>query len=115
MTDPLTDNASDEEPKPNRIERWVMPYLRDSGLWPILFAFLGITATFLSVPLLYSVRDRNLVAMAGVAFLIGGPTAALIRYERRTTGRVGAVSKVLIGTWIAAAVLAGLAGAFDLW
>lgn len=107
-------DAPETPPAPDRVERYFMPYVRDSALWPVLFAFLGIIATFLSAPMVYVVRDRNLIAAAGLLVLLMGPSAAIVRYERTRHGRAGALTRVLVGTWVAAAVLASVSGYYDL-
>lgn len=86
----------------SRLERFVLPYLRDPTLWPVLLVVIGHAAAFLVPMLLLGLRDRRpsaLAALLGAAVLTG----AGVRAEARAVGRPGAFSGALAATWLLAA------------
>jgi hypothetical protein len=86
----------------SRLERWVLPYLREPTLWPVLLVVMGHAAAFLAPMMLLGLRDRRgpaLAALLGAA----GLTGAGVRAESRAVGRPGAFSVALAATWLLAA------------
>ena len=48
----------------NAVDRWVMPYITDSTLWPVLLVIMAHVVAFVAPVLLFAVRDRHYVAIA---------------------------------------------------
>ena len=94
-----------EEIEGDAVDRWVMPYVRDSTLWPVLIVVMAHAAAFVAPVLLYSIRDRHLAAIAG---LLGAVylTIGVIRYDLRRSRRPAALSVIVALVWAASIVAA---------
>jgi hypothetical protein len=81
------------------VEEWVLPYLDDTILWPVLFSLLGHVVVVI-VPLMLNVwRTGSVYAALLLAMLLGG-TGYLMRMELHAVGRPGALSAVLLVMWL---------------
>lgn len=81
------------------VEDWVLPYLDDTVLWPVLFSLLGHVVVVI-VPLMLQVwRTGSGFAAFLLALLLGG-TGYLMRMEVHAIGRLGALSAVLAVMWL---------------
>jgi hypothetical protein len=90
------------------VERWILPFIHDSTLWPVLLVLIGHAAAFLTAALLLGVRDRGLgamVALLGLLFLSG----SVVRYEWASLRRPAALSGVVLATWLLSCALAVVA------
>lgn len=102
MTEP--EEPEVEAVPPSRFERWVLPYVQNSLLRPVLFALLGHVALGIAVLGSLLVRHGNLLALAGIAATLAA-TAGLVRQELRVSGRPGGFSLAIALTWVGAIVL----------
>jgi hypothetical protein len=90
------------------VARWILPFVRESTLWPVLLVLIGHASAFLVPVVLMGVRDRMLAPAAALLGAVGG-TVSLVRYEIRCIGRPAALTGVAAATWLLAGVLAWLA------
>jgi hypothetical protein len=90
---------------PPWVEQWVLPYVDDIALWPVLFALLGHVAVIL-VPLMVQViRNQSLPALGVLGVLLWN-TSLIVRMELRATGRPGRLTAAMVLTWVASLPLA---------
>lgn len=105
--------AEDREAEdPHGVDLWVMPYLRDSSLWPVLVVLIAHVVAFIAPLMLYAVRDARggpMIGMGIVAFF----TIRGFRWEMRTRNQFGAISWLIVVSWVASAVAAFFAGRYD--
>jgi hypothetical protein len=90
------------------VEQWILPFVHDSTLWPVLLVLIGHAAAFLTAALLLALRDRGLGAMAallGLVFL----SVSVVRYEWACLRRPAALSGVVLATWLLSCALAVVA------
>jgi hypothetical protein len=108
---PLAANDSGYSPW---AERWLLPFVRDSTLWPVLLVVIAHAAAFLAPALLLALRDRRIPAQAALlllaAFTING-----VWGEIRRRGRVGALNVVVLCIWLLSAVLAVVADRYGIF
>ncbi len=89
---------------PPFVAQWVLPYVRDSMLWPVLLALLGHLWVALGGLMVSSVRDGDNRAqrwLVGVAVLSLVPIATELRAIRRP----GGLTVVVVGSWVLAAII----------
>jgi hypothetical protein len=89
------------------LERWVLPYLRDSTLWPILLVLVAHVVAFLAPLILWAARDGGAASLATVG-AFAALTGAGFWLERRQRGGIGAFSALLVCTWLLAGALAAV-------
>jgi len=109
------DDPGDEigaETKVSVLERWVLPYIEDSALWPVLIVVIAHVVAFIAPLCLYAIRERSLVAMVAVAWL-AFLTVQGMRYEKGLRGRFGSFSWLLLVTWAASGVAAYFGNRWD--
>jgi hypothetical protein len=99
---------------PQGVDMWIMPYLRDVSLWPVLVVLILHVVAFISPIVLYAVRDRMIGPMValGVVVLL---TLRGFRWEMQSRGQFGAISWLFVATWttsFVAAYFANLSGFF---
>jgi hypothetical protein len=95
------------------VERWVLPYLRDPALWPVLFVLVGHGVVAIAILLLLAARDGSGAGWV-VLGLVAAASAGVARFERRWHG-LGALSAVLLATWLLAGGLAVVADRYRLY
>ena len=87
-------DESPSEPEGNFLDKWVFPYLRERGLWPVAAAIIGHASVLLAVVLLETVRSLNPLSTAALFLLLGLMGRAV--YEERTkTGRFGTLTLLI--------------------
>jgi hypothetical protein len=92
---------------PPWVEQWVLPFIRESGLWPVLVALLGHVLVLIA-PLLLALWRGNPGASVPLTVLILA-SFWLCKTEHEANGRLGAVTGVVLGSWLASAGLAWVA------
>ncbi len=97
------ESSLDDEP--DAIERWVLPYFRDSSLWPVLLVVLGALIGFVGIAVLFAVRDHKPLGIVSTGLLIIASLRA-IRWEWRLHGRAGPISVALGLVWFLASAAA---------
>lgn len=80
-----------------RIDRWVLVFVREPTLWPVLLVVVAHAVAFLGPLLLHVFRDGGAFAAAVLALLAGLSVAGLA-WEWRRRG-VGALTGLLAATW----------------
>lgn len=83
---------------PDWIERWVLPYLREPALAPVLVALLGHVVVVLAPLMLWSWRTGSGVA-AGLLVGLGLGSLGLCAFELWRFRRPGAVTLTLLVLW----------------
>ena len=96
------------------VERWILPFVYEPTLWPILLVLIGHAAAFGTPLLLLALRDRRPGALAALAAALFG-TIQVARYEWRCRGRPAALWGVLGGTWLLAGALAVVADRYGVF
>lgn len=105
---------SPPSPWPEWIDTWILPYLQESALWPVLVAVLGHVVVGL-VPLLLAVVRSGSVP-AGLALGgLGLGSLGLCAVEARHLRRPGIVCGVTAATWACAIGLAWLCERTGVW
>lgn len=92
---------------PPWVEQWVLPYVRDSGLWPVLVALLGHVIVVIA-PLMLSLYRGFLPSFLPLFFLtIFSGYCCFLDFQRRR--RPGIVTALVGVVWALSAGLAWLA------
>jgi hypothetical protein len=55
------DRTSDEDEPMPFVDRWLLPYVEDSALWPVLIVLLAHVAAFVTPVTLFAIRDRSIL------------------------------------------------------
>jgi hypothetical protein len=105
----------DREPDDHWLEKFVLPYITNSALWPVLFAIIGHIAVLLAMPMVNVWRDHSIPSAAALGFLLFGPCGAVVRWEWRTNRKPGPLSWTLLITWAMSVGLAYLAARYGLY
>jgi hypothetical protein len=106
----LTRSESRDEVNPANdpiVERVVMPFLRESTLWPVLIVLVADVALAIAMVLLLALRDRRIASMGALAGLVGLTVAAVSKELRR--GRPGVLCGLALVSWLLGAALAAVA------
>ena len=85
----------------SRIDRFVLPFMRDPALWPILVIFVAHIAAFVAPVLLFALRDGRIPSFAAL-FGLAGLSIGLVRHESLDRGRPGPLSGLTLATWLVA-------------
>ena len=96
------DPRADQSPS---LERFIMHYLEDSALWPIVIVIIGHLVALASFALLFAVRERRVSAALATAVMLWGSFLAL-RWEYRRHGHLGIITVLLAITWLVSALTA---------
>ncbi len=88
----------------SRLERVVLPFLREPTLWPVLLVVVAHAMAAISPLLLFAWRDGSTGALTALVVL-GGLSLTAAGFEARDRGRPGAIAGLFATTW----VLSGLA------
>jgi len=99
--------APESEPEAGRaLDRHLLEYVRDPGLWPVLVTLLAVATTLLTATLLFAWRARNPFSLAALFALVLATVVAVEPDLRRR--RLGAGAGILLGLWAASAAAAAL-------
>ncbi len=105
----------DREPDEHWLEKFVLPYITNSALWPVLFAILGHVAVVLAMPMVNVWRDHDVFSAVFLGFLLFGPCFAVMRWEFSTARKPGPLTWTILITWGMGAGLALLATKYGLY
>ena len=102
----------DEAPKdafdgPTRIDRWILVFVREPTLWPVMLVVIGHAVALLAPLMLFAYRDGQRGSAVTLAVL-GIPCLAGVVWEIRRRGP-GALTGLVASTWslgVAAALTA---------
>jgi hypothetical protein len=100
------DEREPDPPSERALDRHLMEYVRDPGLWPVLVAALAVAGTLLTAVLLFAWRVRSPFSL-GALFVVVLATAVALEPDLRRR-RVGTGSRILLGVWGAAGLAAVL-------
>jgi hypothetical protein len=106
-------NRGDATP-PDRVERFILPFVREPTLWPVLLVVIGHAAAAIAPAMLLAVRDRNPTAWLALVVLAALSVSVPV-YEVDRQRRPGALSAIVLVAWLLGAGLALVAhhyGAF---
>lgn len=84
---------------PPWVQDWVLPYLDDSILWPVLFSLLGHVVIVIVPLMLQVLRYQNAGALMILLILLMG-SGHLIRMELQALGKPRALTAVLVLMWL---------------
>lgn len=90
------------------VETWVLPYIDDWSLWPVLVALLGHVAVMISPLVLMAWRTMH-PAVFMVVFVLLSISGHIIITERRIRGHLGGITAAVVLLWTMACTLAGVA------
>lgn len=90
------------------IETWVLPYVREPTLWPVLVALLGHVVVGIVPLVLFVVRSGSVRGGLVLGGMVVG-SLGLFGFEVFRFRRPGAVSVVVGATWVVSLGLAWLA------
>ena len=103
--------AGEEEPEDPRadqsptLERFIMHYLEDSALWPIVIVIIGHLVALASLTLLFAVRERRISAALATMLLLWFSFLAL-RWEYQRHRHLGIIALLVAITWLLSALTA---------
>ena len=92
---------------PSKVDRWLLVFVRESTLWPVLLVLVGHAVALVAPLLLWAGRDGE----SGPAWTLGLlalPCAYGIAWELKSRGP-GALTGLILSTWglsVAAAIAA---------
>jgi hypothetical protein len=96
----------------SRVDRWILVFVREPTLWPVLLVVIGHAVVLVGPLFLWSFRDgRSGPALALV--LLAALSAAAIVWELRRRGP-GALTALLLSTWTLSAAAALAAHRYEL-
>ncbi len=95
----------DNDPEMHWVDRWVMPYVDDSMLWPVLIVIVLHAVAILAPALLMAIRDHRIPALLVIAILLYGSVRAIVWEVRRRDG-AGAITGMLLVTWTLSVIAA---------
>jgi hypothetical protein len=90
------------------IDRWVLYWVREPTLWPILLVIVGHVVALVGPLMIWAARDGapgSVATLVGLAALTGWGLAV----EIRARSRPGLLAALLLSTWVLTAVCAWLA------
>lgn len=110
--DPASDEPVSDPEDPHGVDMWIMPYLRDSSLWPVLVVLVLHVVAFVTPALLFAIREHRpgAIVAVGVLSLL---TLRGFRWEIRSRGKFGAISWLIVATWISSLLAAYVANLYD--
>lgn len=97
---------------PTWVDRFVLVFVREPTLWPVLVVVVGHAIAFLAPLFLWSLRDRGTTAIVTLVVLVGlSGTAGRWELQRRGPG---ALTGLLASTWVLSAAAAWVADHYQL-
>ncbi len=104
---PDTTKPDTTEPSawPEFVRTWVLPYIKEPTLWPVLIAVLGHVVLLIALDLLAVYRSGDAGAVIMLALMLAG-TVYLVQRELRIVGGIAGVSITLVGSWLASVAAA---------
>ena len=97
---------STSEPTPRDwVDRFILPFVREPTLWPVLIVLIAHAVAFIGPALLFAVRDGGRGSMAVLAFL-AVLSLLVVRFEWRRDHRLASLTLVTAITWVGSAAFA---------
>jgi hypothetical protein len=99
LSDAPEDPQRDDRDEPQEgAALWVLPYIEDSSLWPVLAVVVAALAAFLTPILLLATRHLDLRGIVATALAVFA-TFRAVRWEWRLRGRPGGLAAALLVVW----------------
>ncbi len=113
---PSADDAgSEREPQGELwVDRWILPAVRESTLFPLLLVVIGHVVAFVAPALLFAVRDRHIGARMALLVLVV-LTFGCVRIEIRRHRRPDLLSAILLATRLASGAAAWACNRYGLF
>lgn len=110
MSDPHDpgERREDAEEQGDWVDRFVLVFVRESMLWPVLIVIIGHAVVFVAPVMLFAVRERRPAALIVFAGLCWG-TLSLLRFDKRRSGKLSQLSALAGATWVLALLTAVVA------
>lgn len=97
---------SEPEPEPRDwVDRFILPFVRESTLWPVLIVLIAHAVAFIGPAMLFAVRDGSRASAVVVALLLVA-SALVVRFEWRRDHRLAALTITTAVTWLASVAFA---------
>ena len=101
MSDPNrdTEDCSEQPTWPAWFEHGLLPYVKESTLWPVFFVLVAHLIIGLALLVLSSFLHKNVGGMLGLAlslFLSG----VACQFEREHRGKLGGLTAVVVSGWL---------------
>jgi len=90
---------------PPWVRTWILPYIQETTLWPVLFALLGHVVVLIAPMMLFVHRHHSINSIVVLSVLALG-SVALIRFEIKYRRLPGGVTLTIALTWLSSAALA---------
>jgi hypothetical protein len=100
----VDENPSDPFEAPSRVDRWLLVFVREPTLWPVLLVLIGHAVVLLAPLFLWAFRDGQ-GGSACTVVLLAAASVAGIAWELRDRGP-GALTGLLLSTWTLSAAAA---------
>ncbi len=95
-------------PEGDWVDRFILVFVHESMLWPILVVIIGHVVVFTAPALLLALRDGRASAFAAL-LLLGFFSVQIVRFDLRRSGRLGALSALVTVVWVLSVALAWVA------
>ena len=97
-------SGSNENDWPDWVKNWVIPYVTEELMWPVLFALWAHFVMAMAVVLVFGWRE-NVYLGAALVFLMLSGCVRMIWFEIQVKKRPGWVLLSIVLTWIMAIVV----------
>ena len=104
MNQPQTPAPQERPDWPPWFKNWVLPYISDSLLWPILFVVWAHAVLGLAVVVVISFTGNLFLGLALCSVLLS-VSGRLVWFEIQVRRRPGGLTAFLLVTWIAGGVV----------
>ena len=113
MERPDSGDQASESPAPELwIDRHLLPAIRDPALLPVVLVVVGHVVAFVTPALLYAMRERSIPSMLAIAAM-AVLSAEVVRFEVRNRRKL-TLSRIVVGTWLAAVAAAFAANHYQI-
>jgi len=102
------------QPQESRVDRFVLQFVRDPLLWPVLIVVIAHLAAFVAPVLLLGLRDGRISSVAALLGL-AGLSAGVVRHEWREKRRVGPRCGLLAAAWLVSIAAAYAADRYEIF
>lgn len=96
----------------SRVDRWILVFVREPTLWPVLLVVIGHAVALVGPLFLWAIRDGR-SGPAVTLVLLAALSVAGIVWELRRRGP-GALTGLLLSTWTLSAAAAVAANRYEL-
>ena len=98
---------------PEWVQKWVIPYVKEELMWPVIFALWSHFVMAMAVVLAFGWRE-NVFLGAALVFLLLSGSGRLVWFEIQVIRRPGWIFLFLVVSWVAATIVAYLGAQYDL-